>query len=37
MQSLREQFLAHQKKLAHLMHIQALLQRDQEALMPMKA
>ena len=37
MQSAREQFLAHQKKLAHLTHIQALLARDQEALMPVKA
>ena len=37
MQSAREQFLSNQKKLAHLTHIQALLQRDQEACMPVKA
>lgn len=33
----RTSYLAHQKKLAHLEHIQALLARDQEAMMPVKA
>gem|GEM_PF-7000597 len=34
---LRTTYLDYQKKLAHLEHIQALLQRDQEAMMPVKA
>lgn len=37
MHSLREQYFAHQKKLTHLAHIQGLLSRDQEAMMPVKA
>jgi carboxypeptidase Taq len=34
---MRTSFLTHQKKLAHLSHVQALLARDQEAMMPVKA